>query len=82
MAAERANDLRAFLEFADSKLSDGSRLTLDEAISLWDAENASADERSAAEALKEALADMRAGDVGVPAREFLAEMRRKSLRIR
>jgi hypothetical protein len=79
MAVERANDLRAFRDFADAKLSNGGvELTLDEAIALWDIENASDDERAATvEAVKEALADMRAGDKGVPARDFLAEMRRK-----
>lgn len=79
MATERANDLRAFRDFADAKLSNGgAEPTLDEAIALWDIENAPDDERDATvEAVKEALADMRAGDKGIPAREFLAEMRRK-----
>jgi len=79
MATERANDLRAFRDFADAKLSNGgAEMTLDEAIALWDIENAPEDERAATvEAVKEALADMRAGDTGVPARDFLAEMRCK-----
>ncbi len=79
MATERANDLKAFRDFADAKLADGgAELTLDEAIALWDVENAPDDERAATvEAVKEALADMRRGDRGIPAREFLAEMRRK-----
>jgi hypothetical protein len=79
MAAERANDLRAFLDFANAKLSNGgAELTLYEAVALWDVENANDEERDATvEAVKEALAGMRAGDVGVPAKEFLAEKRRK-----
>lgn len=79
MATDRANDLRAFRDFADAKLSDGgAELTLDEALGLWEIENAPEDERAATvEAVREALADMRAGDVGVPARDFLAEIRRK-----
>jgi hypothetical protein len=79
MATERANDLRAFRDFADTKLENGgAELTLDEALGLWDIENATDDERAATiEAVKDALADMRAGDTGVPARDFLAEIRRK-----
>ena len=79
MATERANDPRAFHDFLGAKLSNGGgTLTLDEAIALWDIENAPDDERAATVlAVQEALADMRAGDTGVPARDFLAEMRRK-----
>jgi hypothetical protein len=79
MATERANDLRAFRDFADSRLSNGnSEMTLDEALGLWDIENATEDERAATvEAVREALSEMRAGDTGVPAREYLAEIRRK-----
>jgi hypothetical protein len=79
MATERANDLRAFRDFANAKLSNGgAEVTLDEALGLWEIENASEDERAATvHAVSEALADMRAGDTGVPARDFLAEIRRK-----
>lgn len=79
MATERANDLRAFRDFADAKLTNGgAELTLDEALGLWDIENAPEDERAATvQAVSEALADMRAGDTGVPVHDFLAEIRRK-----
>jgi hypothetical protein len=79
MAAERVNDLRAFRDFADSRLSNGnSEMTLDEALGLWAIENAPEDERAATvDAVREGLSDMRAGDIGVPAREYLAEIRRK-----
>lgn len=79
MATERVNDLRAFRDFADAKLSHGEgELTLDEALGLWDIENAPEDEKAdAVNAVREALADMRAGDTGVPVRDFLAEIRRK-----
>src|SRR4051812_38554610 len=40
MTTERANDLRAFRDFADAKLSNGgAEMTLDEALSLWEYEN-------------------------------------------
>ncbi len=60
-------------------LSSGdASLTLDEALVHWEVENQSAEERSAAvEAVREALDDMRAGDTGTPAREFLADLRLK-----
>lgn len=79
MATGRINDSRAFRDFLDAKLGDeDATLPLDEALFEWELENQTDDERDATvEAVKEALADMRAGDKGIPAREFLAEMRRK-----
>jgi hypothetical protein len=79
MATDRSNDLRAFKSFVDQKLSNGgASLTLDEALGLWDIETQPATEREeTVKALKEALDEMRAGDTGIPAREFVAEARRK-----
>ena len=48
MATERINDVRAFQSFLDEKLSNGEvKLTLDEALELWDYENRSDEERRA-----------------------------------
>jgi len=79
MATERSNDLLAFKAYIEKQLPNGgANLTLDEALGLWDLENASEEDREAAvQALREALDDMRAGDTGIPAREFLADFRRK-----
>ena len=79
MATERVNDLRAFKGFIEEKLSNGGvELTPQEALVHWEIENQTAEERAATvEAVREALEDMRAGDTGIPAREFLAEIRRK-----
>jgi hypothetical protein len=79
MAIDRINDLFAFKSFIEEQLSSGgSCLTLDEALVRWEDENQTAEERSATvEAVREALDDMRAGDMGTPAREFLAELRCK-----
>ncbi len=79
MATGRANDLRAFRDFLDAKLSNGGgELTPEECLELWQVENKSPDERAAtAQAVREALDDMRAGDTGIPAREAIAEIRRK-----
>ncbi len=79
MAVDRVNDLFACKSFIEEKLaSGGASLTLDEALARWEYENQTAEERSAAvDAVREALDDMRAGDRGTPAREFLADLRRK-----
>lgn len=79
MATERANDLRAFREFLDAKLSNGgSDLTPEECLELWEVENASPHERAATvQAVRDALDDMRAGDTGIPASEAIAEIRRR-----
>jgi hypothetical protein len=79
MATDRVNDLRAFRDFADLELSRGDRdLTLDEALELWESENESSQQRAATvRAVREALDDMQAGDVGIPAREAVSELRRK-----
>lgn len=73
MATDRLNDLRAFRDFADRKLARGEDdLTLDEALDLWETENRDDDRAATAQAVREALDDMRAGDVGVPASEAIA----------
>jgi hypothetical protein len=79
MATERINDLIAFKSFIEEELSSGGAdLTLDEALARWDYENQTDLERAASvEAVREALDEMRAGDTGIPARDFLAELRRK-----
>lgn len=78
MATDRFNDLRAFRDFADHKLARGEDdLTLDEALELWETENQNDDRAATVQAVREALDDMRAGDVGVPVSEAIAELRRK-----
>jgi hypothetical protein len=56
MATDRANDLRAFRDFADLKLGLGEGdLTLDEALDLWESENQPPAERAATvQAVREA----------------------------
>ncbi len=79
MATERANDLRAFRDFLDAKLSNGGGdLTLEECLELWEVKNEGPQERAATvQAVREALDDMRAGDTGLPARDAIAEIRRR-----
>jgi hypothetical protein len=76
MATERANDLRAFREFLDAKLSNGlSSLTPAECLDLWEYENQTDEEREETfEAIREGLADVEAGRVR-PFEEFDREFR-------
>ena len=78
MAIERVNDLQAFKNFVDAQLAQDSVPTLDEVLARWDVENETAeDNASTIQALREALAEMEAGDTGIPVHEALAELRRK-----
>jgi predicted transcriptional regulator len=78
MAIDRANDLRAFRDFVDEQLANGgSNLTLGEALELWEYENCSEAEREdTIAAIRRGLADVASGRVR-PAREAIAEIRRK-----
>jgi predicted transcriptional regulator len=78
MATERANDLQAFKSFIDQQLASRETIpTVGEVIARWEYENESDEERTETlEAIRRGLADVEAGRV-VPAREALAELRRK-----
>jgi hypothetical protein len=78
MATDRINDVHAFRHFLDEKLSNGeANLTLDEALGLWEYENASEAERaSTREAISGGLADVELGRVR-PFDEFDREFRQK-----
>ena len=78
MATDRANDVHAFKNFIDEQLAAVAVPTVDEVLARWDSENETAEERAATlQALKEALADMDAGETGIPVQAALAELRRK-----
>jgi hypothetical protein len=78
MATERANDLQAFKSFIDQQLASRETIpTGGEVIARWEYENESDEERTETlEAIRRGLADVEAGRV-IPAREALAELRRK-----
>lgn len=78
MATGRHNDLSAFESFIDQKLSDGElKLTLDDALGLWDYENQDEEEREdTLRAIRQGLADLDAGRVR-PAEEVPDELRRE-----
>jgi predicted transcriptional regulator len=78
MAIERANDLRAFRDFASEQLADGGAdMTLGEALSLWEYENSPEEEREETlRAIRRGLDDMDAGRTK-PAEEALRDLCRK-----
>jgi hypothetical protein len=78
MAIEKANDLLSFKSVIEEQLTGETVPTVDEVLARWADENESDEERAATvQAVREALADMEAGDTGIPAREAVAELRRK-----
>lgn len=78
MATDRANDLRAFRDFADAKLANGgAELTLDDALALWQYETSPEEEREETiRAIQRGLDDMNAGRT-VDAFDFVERMREK-----
>lgn len=78
MSIDLANDLQAFLAFATEELAHaGPRLTLDEALDLWQYQNAPEAEREQTiQAVQRGLDDMYAGRT-VDAFEFAERMRQK-----
>jgi len=78
MGTERANDLRAFRSFIDEQLANGETVpTVDEVLARWEYENESDEERQQTlEAIRRGFDDVEGGRV-MPAREAVAELRRK-----
>ena len=78
MATDRINDVHAFRVFLDEKLLNcEANLTLDEALGLWEYENASDAERELTrEAIRRGLDDVELGRVR-PFDEFDREFRQK-----
>ncbi len=74
----QVSELVSFHRFLSDRLSSGEDLSPEEVIDRWRAENPSREDYlETVVAVRQALADMRAGDTGVPFEEFDAEMRRK-----
>ncbi len=78
MTTDRSNDVLAFRSFLDERISrDGASLTLEDALGLWEYENSPEAEREETlAAVLEGLEDLKAGRTR-PARDVLAELRRK-----
>ncbi len=78
MAIDRRDDPRAFRDFLDAKLLNSvANLTLDDALGLWESENApDVEQEETLAAIRRGLADVDAGRTR-PAREAIAQLRRK-----
>jgi hypothetical protein len=79
MATGSESELRAFHGFLQQKLTSGlSQLSPEEALDLWRDEHPAGDEYgSAVAAIKEAIADMEAGDTGMDLSEFDRQFRQR-----
>jgi hypothetical protein len=78
MAIDPAAELARFQQFLAQHLQLGHALTPEEALDLWRLQNPCPDEFAKNVAgIREALADMDAGDHGVPFEEFDREFRRR-----
>ncbi|MBI4606151.1 MAG: hypothetical protein HY721_29645 [Planctomycetes bacterium] len=79
MPSKLQAELIRFHRFISDRLGQGAGdLSPEEALDLWRAENPSPDEHAeAVAALREAIADMKAGDSGQPLEEFDREFRER-----
>ena len=79
MATGTRDELSQFHDFVSQKLAgDADRLSPEEALDLWRAENPAADDFSNNVAsLKEALTDMEAGDHGMLLEQFDNKFRQR-----
>ena len=79
MATHLPGELDAFGRFIVEQIDQGrSDLSPEECLELWRAEHPSPEELNESTAvLKQAIADMEAGDRGRPAREVIDDLRRK-----
>jgi hypothetical protein len=79
MATDRSDDIHAFRAFIDEQLGNGlATLRPAEALELWEIPNpGEGEEQETVGAIRRGLADVEAGRVR-PAREALAQLRRKS----
>ena len=79
MTAVVANELERFHQFVEGKLGSSSAdLSPEDVLSEWRAKHPLPDDLSeSVGAVKQALADMRAGDRGRPAEQVIAELRQR-----
>ncbi len=79
MATDTAGELYRFHAFLSEKLARGlTQISPEEALDLWRADHPVAEESARdVAAVKEALADMEAGDVGLPLDQFDREFRKR-----
>ena len=80
MSTQAQGELASFHQFVTIKLSENNAgLSPEEALDMWRAEHPTHEHDGVDDvtAAKEALADMAAGDVGIPLEEFDRQFRRE-----
>jgi hypothetical protein len=79
MSTDSNHELLSFHQFVAEQLNTGGlRLSPEEALEAWRLRNRSPEEYAEdVQAIREALADMDAGDTGTPLEVFLAEFRKR-----
>jgi hypothetical protein len=79
MSTQANYELLSFHQFIGEQLSSGqASLSPEEALEVWRLQNRSpAEYQEDVEAIREALADMDAGDTGVPLEVFRAEFKKR-----
>lgn len=78
MSIDPTSELAQFHDFVGHCLAKGQELSPEEALDLWRIEHPSdAEIEETVAAVRESLADMEAGDTGMPLDEFLREFRKR-----
>jgi hypothetical protein len=80
MSTEANYELQSFHQFIGEQLSTGhTSLSPEEALEVWRLQNRSPEEfQDDVEAIRQALADMEAGDLGTPIDEYLSDFRTRN----
>ena len=73
-----ANELTEFHRFVGQQIDSGKMLSPEEALELWRDQYPEDASEDATEEIREALADVDAGDEGIPFEEFKREFRRRN----
>jgi hypothetical protein len=79
MTLSGQSELIRFVEFARGLIAAGrTDLSLEQAVELWHGPSPCPDDaESTLAAVREAIADMEAGEVGMPAEQFIQEYRER-----
>jgi hypothetical protein len=79
MSTDANYELQSFHQFIGERLNIGhTSLSPEEALEIWRLQNRSPEEfQEDVEAIRQALADMEAGDTGTPVEEFLTEFEKR-----
>jgi hypothetical protein len=79
MSTDANYELQSFHQFIGEQLNIGhTSSSPEEALEIWRLQNRSREEfQEDVEAIRQALADMEAGDTGTPVEEFLTEFERR-----